>query len=388
MAEQVTRVIMHLDMDAFFASVEQVDNPELKGQPVIIGGQERGVVSAASYEARKFGVRSAMPSAAARRLCPQGIFLKGRMHRYAEVSAQVMAVLRGLVPVVEQTSVDEAYVDATGTERLYGPPTELGRRLKREIRQATRLSCSVGIAPNKFLAKIASDMDKPDGLHEIKLQDVQNFLRDLPVDKIPGVGPGCMKVLGKLKIKTASDVLRFSREFWVEKFGKWGCVLHDRARGIDGRTVSPEHETKSSSAENTFSRDVDDPEFLRGWMWRQSERVGRDLREHGWFGRTVTLKVKYADFTQITRSRSLHGATNSTRVIHETAVSLLAEINLTRKVRLIGVGVSNFDKGDGQLSLLDSLDPRPDRLDLAMDAIRDKFGDKILVQGRVFDLKK
>lgn len=382
------RVIMHLDMDAFFASVEQVDNPELKGKPVIIGGQERGVVSAASYEARKFGVRSAMPSATARRLCPQGIFLKGRMHRYAEVSGQIMAVLRGLVPVVEQTSVDEAYVDASGTERLYGPPVELARRLKREIHQTTRLTCSVGIAPNKFLAKIASDLDKPDGLHEIKPQDVQAFLCELPVDKIPGVGSSCMKLLGKLKVRMAADVLRFPREFWIEKLGKWGSVLHDRAQGIDGRAVSPWHETKSSSAENTFAKDVDDPEFLRRWLWRQSERVGRDLREHGWFGRTVTLKVKYADFTQFTRSRSLHVATNSTRVIHETAVSLLSEVPLARKVRLIGVGVSNFDKGEGQYSLIEGLEPRPDKLDLALDAIRDKFGDKALLQGRVFDLKK
>ncbi|WP_027367551.1 DNA polymerase IV [Desulfocurvibacter africanus] len=382
------RVIMHLDMDAFFASVEQVDNPELKGKPVIIGGQERGVVSAASYEARKFGVRSAMPSATARRLCPQGVFLKGRMQRYAEVSGHIMTVLRDLVPVVEQTSVDEAYVDASGTERLYGPPVVLARRLKQEIRQATQLTCSVGIAPNKFLAKIASELNKPDGLYELRPQDVQTFLRELPVEKIPGVGASCMKVLGKLNVKTAADVLRFPREFWVEKLGKWGSVLHDRAQGIDGRAVSPEHETKSSSAENTFSKDVDDSEILRRWLWRQSERVGRDLREHGWFGRTVTLKVKYADFTQLTRSRSLHVATNSTRVIHETAVSLMAEISFARKVRLIGVGVSNFDKGESQFSLIESLEPRPDKLDLTLDAIRDKFGDKILVQGRVFDLKK
>ncbi len=382
------RVIMHLDMDAFFASVEQVDNPELKGKPVIIGGEERGVVSAASYEARTFGVRSAMPSATARRLCPHGVFLKGRMGRYKEVSGQVMAVLHGLLPLVEQTSVDEAYVDATGTERLYGPAIDLAMRLKREIRKATRLTCSVGIAPNKFLAKIASDLNKPDGVHEIRPEDVTAFLRGLPVNKIPGVGPSCMAVLGRLGVKTAADVLRFPREFWLERLGKWGSVLHDRAQGLDDRPLCTWHETKSSSAENTFSRDVDDPDFLRRWLWRQSERVGRDLRENGWFGRTVTLKLKYADFTQITRSRSLRVATNSTRVIYDAAGELLSEAPLTRKVRLVGVGVSNFDRGEAQLSLLEDLEPRPDKLDLALDAIRDKFGDKALVQGRVFGLKK
>lgn len=382
------RVIMHLDMDAFFASVEQADNPELKGKPVIIGGEDRGVVSAASYEARKFGVRSAMPSATARRLCPNGIFLKGRMRRYKEASEQVMAVLRGLAPLVEQTSVDEAYLDATGLEHLYGTPLELAMRLKADIRQATRLTCSVGVGPNKFLAKIASDLDKPDGLYEIRPEDVQVFLRELPVGKIPGVGPSCLAVLGRLGVKTAADVLRFPRDFWLERLGKWGGVLHDRAQGIDERILTTWREIKSSSAENTFSRDVDDPEFLRRWLWRQAERVGRDLREHGLFGRTVVLKLKYADFTQITRSRSLRVSTNSTRVIYETAAEMLESVPLARKVRLIGVGVSNFDKGQVQLGLLADLEPRPDKLDLALDAIREKFGDKALVQGRTFELKK
>jgi len=388
MAEINPRIIMHLDMDAFFASVEQADNPELRGKPVIIGGEERGVVSAASYEARKYGVRSAMPSATAHRLCPQGVFLKGRMRRYKEVSDQVMAVLRGLVPLVEQTSVDEAYIDATGTERLHGPARKLAAHLKAEIRAATQLTCSVGIAPNKFLAKVASDMDKPDGLYEIRPQDVENFLRELPVSKIPGVGPSCLAVLKKLGVSMAADVPRFSREFWLERLGKWGGVLFDRARGIDERPLSTCHEPKSSSAENTFSRDMDDPQFLRKWLWRQAERVGRDLRENRWFGRTVTLKLKYADFTQITRSRSLPLATNSTRVIYETSSALLAQVPLAGKVRLIGVGVSNFDRGETQLSLLDALQPRPDKLDLALDAIRGRFGDQALVQGRVFEFKK
>ena len=384
------RVIMHLDMDAFFASVEQLDNPELRGKPVIVGGSgPRGVVSAASYEARKFGVRSAMPGVTARRLCPQGIFVRGRMRRYSEASKQVMAVLRARVPVVQQTSVDEAYIDATGTGRLEGSPGELAARLKAEILAATGLTCSVGVAPNKFLAKIASDMDKPDGLTVIEPVQVPEFLHSLPVNKIPGVGPRSAAALARLNIKTVADIQRYPEEFWVERFGKWGKALFERGHGRDDRPVASGRGAKSSSSEVTFSTDIGDRAELKDWLWRQAERVGRDLRRHGWYGRTVTLKVRLADFSLRTRSRTLPRPTNRTRTIFDTACALLDAMTLPDKVRLIGVGMSNFDSGDDQLALLpQAVGPEADPLDVAVDAIREKFGDGVLVPGRSLKTKK
>ncbi|MBI4805330.1 MAG: DNA polymerase IV [Desulfovibrio sp.] len=378
--------ILHLDMDAFFASVEQLDDPSLRGKPVIVGKGDRGVVSAASYEARKFGVRSAMPVVQARKLCPQGIFVGGRMRRYAEVSRQVMAVLGEFSPLVEQASVDEAYMDVTGTDKLFGPPEELARRIQARVLEATGLSCSVGIAPVKFLAKIASDFRKPGGVTIIEPQDVAAFLQGLPVGKIPGVGGKTLPRLASFGVKTCGDVLRYSQEFWENHLGEWGRVLHQRAQGIGSTTVVTHSEAKSSSAENTFEKDTSDVEELKRWMFRQSERVGRDLRKHGLLGKTVTLKVKYEDFNQITRSHTLGEPTDLDEVIFEAACALLSQVSLTRKVRLIGVGVSNFSKGPDQLSLLpDKGKERLGKLDRAVDAIRDKHGKAAVKRGRLFE---
>ena len=378
--------ILHLDMDAFFASVEQLDDPSLRGKPVIVGKGDRGVVSAASYEARKFGVRSAMPVVQARRLCPQGIFVSGRMRRYSEVSRQVMAVLGEFSPLVQQASVDEAYMDVTGTEKLFGPPEELARRIQARVREATGLSCSVGVAPVKFLAKIASDFRKPGGITIIWPEEVAAFLKDLPVGKIPGVGGKTLTKLTSLGVKTCGDVLRYSQEFWENHLGEWGRVLHARALGLGSSEIVTHWEAKSSSAENTFERDIADLEELRRWLLKQSERVGRDLRQHGWLGRTVTLKVKYADFKQITRSHTLGEPTDSDEVIFKTACDLLDKVSLAKRVRLIGVGVSNFAKGPDQLSLMpDESKERLRKLDKAVDAIRDKHGKTAVKRGRLFD---
>ncbi|MFZ5425655.1 MAG: DNA polymerase IV [Thermodesulfobacteriota bacterium] len=377
--------ILHLDMDAFFASVEQLDDPSLRGRPVIVGKGDRGVVSAASYEARAFGVRSAMPVVQARRLCPQGIFVSGRMRRYSEVSRQVMAVLGEFSPLVEQASVDEAYMDVTGTEKLFGPPEELARRLQARVREATGLSCSIGIAPVKFLAKIASDYRKPGGVTIIEPGDVEAFLKDLPVGKIPGVGGKTLPRLASFGVKTCGDVLRYSGEFWERHLGEWGRVLHARARGLGSTEIVTGHEPKSSSAENTFERDLDDVEELRAWLLRQSERIGRDLRKHGLKGRTVTVKIKFADFTQITRSRTLDEPTDSDGEIFKAACGLLDAVALSKKVRLIGVGVSNFAKGPEQLPLMpDQEREKACRLDRAMDAIRDRHGKAAVKRGRLF----
>ena len=378
--------ILHLDMDAFFASVEQLDDPSLRGKPVIVGKGDRGVVSAASYEARKFGVHSAMPVVHARRLCPEGVFVAGRMRRYAEVSRQVMAVLGEFSPLVEQASVDEAYLDITGTGRLFGPPEELARKLQARVREATGLSSSVGVAPVKFLAKIASDFRKPGGITVILPEAVEGFLRDLPVGKIPGVGGKTLPRLASLGVKTCGDVLGYSREFWEGRLGEWGRVLHARAQGIGSAEVVTHWEAKSSSAENTFERDLSDTEELKRWLLKQSERVGRDLRKNGWRGRTVTLKLKFEDFKQITRSFTLGEPTDSDVAIFETACTLLAKATLTRRVRLIGVGVSNFARGQEQLSLMppDTGGEKAGKLDRAVDAIRDRHGKGAVKRGRVF----
>ncbi|SDB32191.1 DNA polymerase-4 [Desulfonatronum thiosulfatophilum] len=382
-------LILHVDMDAFFASVEQLDFPELRGKPVIVGGSERGVVSACSYEARRYGVHSAMPMFKAKRLCPHGVFVPGRMRRYGEASRDVMAVLERFSPLVEQASVDEAYLDVSGQERIFGPPEQLGTALKLAVLEATGLRCSVGMAPVKFLAKIASDQDKPDGLFIIRPDQVQAFLSELPISKIPGVGPRAVEKLAVFRIRTAGDAQRFSEEFWRQRFGKWGEQLFDRARGIDPRRVVREYEAKSEGAENTFAEDTDDREELKRWLLDQAERVGRRLRRDNHKGRTVTLKLKYNDFKSITRARTLGEATNATRVIFETAASLLESEELVRKVRLIGVSVSNFSNGPCQLPLFQAPKARVDEtLDRTLDAIRDKFGQNAMVRGRIFDFRR
>lgn len=385
MADASPRTVLHVDMDAFFASVEQLDNPELRGKPVVVGGGERGVVAAASYEVRKYGVRSAMPATKAKRLCPHAIFVRPRMQRYAEVSGQVMEVFRDLVPVVEQTSVDEAYLDATGMERVAGDAVSLARRLKHNVREAVGLNCSVGVAPNKFLAKIASDKDKPDGLFVLRPEGVPAFLQELPVGDIPGVGPRARQALAQLGVKYAADLAKRSDEFWKERFGAFGAVLAARGRGQDDRPVEPWHEIKSISGETTFTMDIFDLDELEAKLWGQAERVGTRLRRKGFYGRTVTLKVKYADFTSISRNKSLAMATQSTREIFNVAAGLLRTERLKMPVRLIGVGVANLERGP-QLHLLP--EAGHDRLESAVDAIRERFGSAALVTGRTFESRR
>ena len=313
LSDPFPRIILHLDMDAFFASVEQMDHPEWRGKPVIIGGETRGVVSTASYEARRFGVHSAMPMTTARRLCPQAIFVRGNRRRYVEISGRIMAALQDFSPLVEPASIDEAYLDATGLERLFGPVEQLIPAIKARVREVTGgLTCSVGAAPVKFLAKICSDINKPDGIYILRPDDVDSFLGGLDVRRLPGVGRRMVAELEALGIRRVEQLRRYGPELLEHRFGKWGRELHARARGIDPRPVVPEHEAKSESAETTFARDTRDREFLKTMLLGHAERVGASLRRHGLRGRTVTLKVKFADFRQITRSRTLPEATDST----------------------------------------------------------------------------
>jgi DNA polymerase-4 len=378
------RWIMHVDMDAFYAAVEQADNPELRGRPVIVGGSTRGVVSAASYEARLFGVHSALPMFQARKLCPQGVFLPVRMPRYREVSHQIMAILAGLSPLVEQVSIDEAYVDLTGVENVHGPLPELARRLKAEIKASTGLTCSIGLAPNKFLAKIASDLQKPDGLTIIPAAEMPVFLKTLPLAKIPGVGAKTLTRLQALGVTKTGEVLDFSRSFWQKQFGKSGLALYEKALGIDPAPVTPHTEPKSCGAENTLPQDTNDPEELRQQLLQQAERVGRELRQDGLKGRTITLKIKYADFKQVTRSHSLALPTNSTHQIYHTAEKLLTETKLETRVRLVGLSVSQLTRTVVQTSLFSHPGVvKQEQLDQAVDKIQGKFGYQAIIRGRV-----
>ncbi len=376
-------LIAHIDMDAFFASVEQMDHPETRGKPVVVGGRgPRSVVSAASYEARRFGVRSAMPMATALRLCPKLVVMPGRMSRYKEISRQVMAVLARFSPLVEQASVDEAYLDLTGSERLFGTARDIGAAIKAQVREATGLTCSYGAAPAKFLAKIASDLNKPDGLTVIEPGEVAAFMAGLPIGKIPGIGAKSLEYFARMNVRTAGDILRHPESFWLERLGERGRDLCETARGQDRSKVTPFSPPKSSSAEHTFDADV--PPWKAGelkvWLLRQAERVGRDLRGSEAQGRTVTLKVRYADFSLITRSRSLPTPTASTRRIHEVASALLDALDPQKPIRLIGVGVSNLTFAQRQLSLLPDPEARREDMDRAADAVREKFGSKAIVR--------
>ena len=390
-------------MDAFFASVEQLDHPEWRGLPVIVGGEERGVVTAASYEARRFGVHSAMPVGQAKKRCPHGIYARVRMDRYKALSGMVMGVLHEFSPLVEKASIDEAYLDATGMEKLFGPPEAMGRALKDAVYSSTGLRCSVGFAPVKFLAKIASDLRKPDGLSIIREEEMLSFLANMPVRRIPGVGKKFMAALERIGVETCRDVLRYSEEFWKRQHGKAGEALWQKAQGIDSSVVEPYSDPKSESAENTFAKPTSDKELLKNWLLKQAERVGTNLRKAGIKGRTITVKVKYSDFQQITRSRSFKAPTANTELIFSMACELLDELELRQSVRLIGVGMSNYDKQEyvpepRQLSLFGESEEaeqkrqadrvateKERKLDEAMDSLREKFGHKAIVRGRLFD---
>ncbi|HER44327.1 MAG TPA: DNA polymerase IV [Candidatus Eisenbacteria bacterium] len=374
-------------MDAFYASVERLDDPALEGKPVIVGGSSRrGVVSAASYEARTFGVHSAMPIFQARRLCPHGIFLPVRMQRYAEVSRVVMHCLGEFSPLVEQVSVDEAYVDLTGTRGLFGPPEEAARAIKRRIREATSLSCSIGLSTSKLIAKIASDMDKPDGLTVIPPGEVRVFLDTLPIGKVPGIGKKSEEELSKLGVARIGDLSRFKPEYLAGRFGAFGERLLAISRGEDRSPVVPYTAPKSISGEVTLEEDTMDPSVIRSLLLAQSDRVARRLRKQGFRGKTVTLKLKTGDFTSITRSSTLERPVQLAGAIYEEAVKLLEAERLKQRVRLVGVGVGKLEPADesGQLPLFDEKGTREEKMERAeraMDEIVDRFGRGALKRG-------
>jgi len=373
-------MILHVDMDAFYASVEERDRPELQGRPVIVGGTPdgRGVVAAANYEARKFGVHSAMPAARAKRLCPQAVFLRSRLNHYAEVSRQIRDVFHRFTPLVEPLSLDEAFLDATASESLFGSSIEIGRQIKQGISAELQLVASVGVAPNKFLAKMASDLKKPDGFVVVAPDQIQQFLDPLPVGRLWGVGRVTGRVLDRLGVRTIRDVRQLRPETLRKHFGEHGQHLWDLSRGIDDRKVVPDREAKSVSHETTFAEDIDDLETLRAWVLELTEQVARRLRRHELLGRTVQLKVRFSDFRTITRATTLPRPTNGTQEIWQVADKMLST-RLPAKhlaVRLLGVGVSGFDHPEQtQRSLFDDGEHVVQAdLDQAADQIREKFG--------------
>ena len=366
-------------MDAFYAAVEQRDNPSLRGLPVIVGGEaeKRGVVSAASYEARAFGVRSAMPASQAKRLCPQGIFLPVRMHRYREVSGQIFAISEEYTPLVEPLSLDESYLDVTGSETLFGPPSKIAQEIKRRIYQTTGLTASAGIAPNKFLAKIASDWKKPDGLVEIKVDEVEEFLRELPIAKLGGVGKSTEEVLRGLGIFKVGQLANYPPALIEKNLGKFGLELVTLARGEDDRPVMPRWDPKSISQEETFTPDLHELPRMKKVILEQAEQVGWELRRQKWKGSTIQLKVRYPDFSLVTRSATLPSPTDQGMAIYHTALKLLEKTDaLKKKARLIGVGISNLRHRDEpeQRSLFYVHQKKGEDSTAAIDQIWEKFG--------------
>lgn len=379
--------IIHLDMDAFYPSVEILDNPALKGKPVIVGGsEERGVVASASYEARKFGVHSAQPVAKAKRLCPRGIFLPVRMWRYQEVSKQAFEIFRRFTPLVEPLSIDEAFLDITGSLRLFGQPGNIAKKIKHVILKETGLTISAGVAPSKFVAKIASDMDKPDGLTVVHPDTVKEFLDPLPIQKMWGVGKVTRQVLNRLNIRTFKDLRQTPVKVLENKFGKQGTKIHLLAMGIDEREVIPEHDVKSIGHEETFLQDIVSLDAARKELLALGNKVARRMRHKGLKGKTVTLKVKYFDFVQITRSATLPESTDDGSEIYSVVCHLLKKTEVTKKpIRLLGVSLSqlSFLESGTQLSLFDQ-DPSAQkrrRMNIVLDSLHDKFGDNSVVPG-------
>jgi DNA polymerase-4 len=371
------RAILHVDMDAFYAAIEQRDRPELAGRPVIVGADPRGrgVVSAASYEARRYGIHSAMPIGRAYRLCPHGVYLPVDMAKYATVSARIMRILREYTPLVEPLSLDEAFLDVTASRALFGLPLEIARTIKAHIRRDVNLTASAGVAPNKFLAKIASDLRKPDGLVEVRAGQEAAFLRDLPIARLWGVGPAAADELAALGVRTIGQLARMPRRTLVARLGAGGAHLGELARGRDDRPVEPWEDPKSIGAEETFARDTGDVARLRATLLSQADRVAGELREQGLRGRTVALKLRFADFHTVTRRDTTEAATADGGEIFRRAWRAFEGLPRPQPIRLIGVSVSGLVR-EGEARQLPLFDRggRAEQVGRLADQLRARFG--------------
>lgn len=388
----MSRLIMHVDLDAFYAAVEQRDNPQWRGLPLVVGAAPggRGVVATCSYEARRYGVHSAMPIAtAARRLPPETVYVRPRMGRYADVSRRIMAVLATISPVVEKVSIDEAYLDVSGLARLIGPPERIGRQTKAKIREAVGLTASVGIGPNRLIAKLASDADKPDGLTVVRQEAIHAFLDPMPLSVLRGVGAKTAARLQRLGLQTVGDVRVLSLEALRRHLGaRAGTQAHLQAQGIADDRVYPANERKSISKETTFSEDVTDPVVLQDTLRWAAQEVGYLARHAGRKGLVVTLKIRFRPFETHTRSRTLKAPTDYDLELYRVAWALFqAESWAGRPVRLIGIGISGWDQAlaSVQRDLFDAdpaeADPALARVDTTLDTIQDRFGRGTIQRG-------
>lgn len=382
-------MILHIDMDAFYASVEQLDDPELSGRCVIVGGKSRrSVVSAASYEARKFGVHSAMPIFQARQKCPHGIIVPPRMGRYKQLSKRVMSLLAEFTPLVEVVSIDEAFMDISGCRKLHGSSFDIGFQIKKAIKETVHLTCSVGIAPNKFLAKIASDMDKPDGLTIIRKEEVPGFIETLPIQKVPGVGRKTGEQLELMGVKTLGEIKKIPEKMLLKRMGKFGHRLKKLSAGIDDSEVTPFSTVKSVSSEKTLSEDTRDIELLKRYLLQQSEIVAIDLRKKGFRAKTITVKIKYADFKTATKSVTLTVPTCSSETVFLEAEKLLTAYRLKTEIRLIGVGASSLVPASVPIQAgLFEAEKKGDRtwekVDKTVDRIKKKYGEEIIRRANI-----
>ncbi len=383
---------MHIDLDAFFVSVEQVLNPELRGKPVVVGGRpdRRGVVASASYEARAFGLHAGMPLATAYRLCPQAIFIEGSFAKYRDASQKFMAILADFSPFLEPMGLDEAYLDVTGFESIHGSIRQMAAAIKKRTRDEVGICASVGIAGSKVVAKVASEKSKPDGLLIVPLGEERSFLAPLPIDELPGVGKKTENLLRGWGINTIGQLAALPPDMLKVRLGVFGAIIHNYANGIDNSKVEPPGAAKSISRETTFARDTLDRSILSATLRYLSERVGAELREQDKQARCVALKLRYADFTTITRRHTLRQSDNTDKTIFDTGLQLLKrELSVGKQpVRLIGIGVSNLVESSRQLDMLDASLPRREQLDKAIDRIRKKYGFNAIQTGRTLPLKE
>lgn len=378
-------MILHIDMDAFYASVEIRDNPKLRGLPVVVGGspQGRGVISAASYEARKFGIFSAMPSSQAARLCPNVVFVKTRMDHYAKISKQIREIFFRFTSLVEPLALDEAFLDVSGCERLFGDGPAIAQQIRAAIQDELGLTASAGVAPNKFLAKLASDLDKPNGLVVVDPDRIEEFLNPLSIERVWGVGKQTLKKFHRLNVKTIEQLRGLDKSTMQQFFGINSEHFWRLSRGLDTRPVVPDRIAKSVSHETTFSHDLIDREPLQGWLMELTQQVGRRLRRYDIRGRTVQIKIRFADFRTITRSLSLSEPSSSSQELETAVKELFERVDIDDGVRLVGMGVSNLTtKAVKQQMLFDNEERSRDaRLDEMKDQLKDRFGHDAIRKG-------
>ncbi|MDY6911520.1 MAG: DNA polymerase IV [Chloroflexota bacterium] len=388
----MARQILHIDLDSFFISVEQVFDPELRGKPAVVGGHpdSRGVVACASYEARKYGLHAGMPISTAHRLCPQAIFLPGNFARYQEYSAAFMNILASFSPDLEPGGIDEAFLDLTGFEPHYGPVRKTAMQIKERVSAELGIIASIGIAPSKVVAKIASDFSKPDGLVEVAPGEEKTFLAPLPVKDLPGVGSKMQQALKRIGVITIGQMAELPRPFMKKTFGVYGEMIHNHANGIDERRINPPGPVKSISRERTLTQDTLNMQLLKATLRYLAEKVCADLRSKGKQARCVTLKLRYADFDTITRSQTRKTPSDSDKTIFNTGVQLLEKSLAQRRhpVRLIGIGVSNLVGGERQLDMLDDSAERLAYLNVAIDRIRNKYGFRAIESGQTLPLRE